>query len=1030
MFWLAALTGCAWITPEQLDEALQNADLGFTLVNAPMPATLATCSLPAETEVVVGFAPHLDGASAEVQVRYVNTLGIASEWSPLETLPLVANVADEVLAELSVPVPPERCDQGCEAFELLAVVGAGDAAVRETLNVPLLVGSVAPELLGATLGGAPLSEVVLSTEEPVGAVNVTEASDLALVLRAEGWASGISPALSPTVKACPDGVTPGDAACVSLTATTSDTGADRTYTASLASLADACQTGPAPVLSLYVTLDGSPCTHAPIDLGLAARFVVSDCDLDGVDALAWGGDDCNDSDATFSPARQGEDDDCDGEDQDCDGDADDDIGFWYADVDSDGYGDANAVQPPTCMPPPNHVQNSADCDDSDGDVYPSNVETVCDGIDNDCDSGTPDDSASGEWFTDADGDGLGAPGTGVMTDCPLPGQVANDGDCDDDDDDEPSMGWYPDDDSDGLGAYGAPAQTLCTGTPGFVQNDEDCDDADVDPTLVVLTLYPDGDGDGLGYGGSQRSCIDLPQTAPNGWDCDDSGVTLQSQNTRGAILADGGTYDADTFDWSTLDGFANVQLCADTTGTMVVPEIVLETPDLLLRSGNAVPVTLAPAGTHRLIRQNGGTLVAETLALVGGDAGSGRGGCLQSSGILQLSDVSFTDCVTNGRGGALDLVDAALFGVRVEGSVSLVGAVHVTPGGSVTIVDGSFVDNTAGSGAALGCDSCTVSIMGAELAGNVANDAGGAIWMGGPDTELTVQSSTFRNNVGIAGGAIAIEGSSQPGQAAILSITASTFDGNATSSSGGGHLWAIQTTTTITGSTFEKGYADQGGAIEASGPESSLTVSDSTFEDNESVGSGGALWLDDTLFEARCPDLALCPIDAIDGVRFAENVAGGSGGAIHTTGSLPTTVTGAVFEANTAGSGGAIWFIDNQPLGALESTVENTRFHLNTATEGSAFSTGGGSASSPAILHLTSVTITTSGGAGSTIYGNDVGSNTSTELVYTDLVLSDLGTPQFDLRFQGVAPPNDILVLTTLSGSCSQSADTAPVCVP
>ena len=92
--------------------------------------------------------------------------------------------------------------------------------------------------------------------------------------------------------------------------------------------------------------------------------------------------------------------------------------------------------------------------------------------------------------------------------------------------------------------------------------------------------------------------------------------------------------------------------------------------------------------------------------------------------------------------------------------------------------------------------------------------------------------------------------------------------------------------------------------------------------------------------------------------------------------------------------------------------------------------TGPVPSTSPAVLVLTNVAITTNGGAGSTIYGNDSAAGPDTELVYTDLVLSDQGTPQFDLRFESVTPPSDVVTLTTLSGTCTQSGSAAPVCTP
>ena len=79
---------------------------------------------------------------------------------------------------------------------------------------------------------------------------------------------------------------------------------------------------------------------------------------------------------------------CDGIDNDCDDlvDADDpDLGDieWHLDNDGDGYGDANTslIQ---CSQPAGYTAFPGDCDDSDANNYPGNLE-VCDGQDNNCD---------------------------------------------------------------------------------------------------------------------------------------------------------------------------------------------------------------------------------------------------------------------------------------------------------------------------------------------------------------------------------------------------------------------------------------------------------------------------------------------------------------------------------------------------------------------------------------------------------------------------------------------------------------------
>ena len=111
-----------------------------------------------------------------------------------------------------------------------------------------------------------------------------------------------------------------------------------------------------------------------------------------------------------------------------------------------------------------------DCDDADPTVSPGEVETLCNGVDDDCDAGTED-------APDDDGDGATV--------------------CDDCDDDDPTLNL---DDADGDG------WTTCDGDcddaepaldpddldgDGYSPCDGDCDDADV---VVYPAAYEDCDG--------------------------------------------------------------------------------------------------------------------------------------------------------------------------------------------------------------------------------------------------------------------------------------------------------------------------------------------------------------------------------------------------------------------------------------------------------------------------------------------------------------------------------------------------------
>jgi len=91
--------------------------------------------------------------------------------------------------------------------------------------------------------------------------------------------------------------------------------------------------------------------------------------------------DCDDSDPNNFPGNTEV---CDGLDNNCDGIVDEGLlQTYYADTDMDNFGDPN-VSIMACSQPGGYVTDNTDCDDSDGNNFPGNVE-FCDGLDNNCD---------------------------------------------------------------------------------------------------------------------------------------------------------------------------------------------------------------------------------------------------------------------------------------------------------------------------------------------------------------------------------------------------------------------------------------------------------------------------------------------------------------------------------------------------------------------------------------------------------------------------------------------------------------------
>ncbi|MBI2863900.1 MAG: hypothetical protein HYX94_04990 [Chloroflexi bacterium] len=200
-------------------------------------------------------------------------------------------------------------------------------------------------------------------------------------------------------------------------------------------------------------------------------------------------------------------------------------------------------------------------------------------------------------------------------------------------------------------------------------------------------------------------------------------------------------------------------------------------------------VTLSGGGTTRVFDvQSGAGLMVSNLTLRNGHMDTERGGSIRNSGTLSVSNVIFNHNNANG-GGAID-----------------------STGTSLSVMDSTFTDNSAGSG--------YLSFP----------DEGGAIAI--HQGSATVISSTFSTNTALIGGAIR---NFRDGR---LTVTNSTFSNNSASNDGG----AIRTdgTMAVTNSTITGNYSGNvGGGVTTATGDSQLD--NTALQSNSAKETGGGL---------------------------------------------------------------------------------------------------------------------------------------------------------------------------------------------
>ncbi|MFR3684906.1 MAG: SdrD B-like domain-containing protein [Enterococcus sp.] len=263
------------------------------------------------------------------------------------------------------------------------------------------------------------------------------------------------------------------------------------------------------------------------------------------------------------------------------------------------------------------------------------------------------------------------------------------------------------------------------------------------------------------------------------------------------------------------------------------------------------------------------------------------------------------------------------------------GGIYVADNSSVTINGGEINKNEANNGAGIYHNGTTLTMTGGKIAENTSRADGSGVYANNPFTMSNGEISA--NHSSNNGGGIFMQGSS-------LSVTDGKINNNDAKNDGGGIRSTNGAELTITTSELNNNSSNYGGGISANG-DSKLTFTSSKILDNKAGQRGGGINLDSngTILDMTngelsgnqavqgggiLADKANVEIDSvtINGNQATGNGAGsGYGGGILVESGGKATITGSLFNKNTAYDGGGVYISEN----SQNLLITDTHFNGN-----------------------------------------------------------------------------------------------------
>jgi uncharacterized repeat protein (TIGR01451 family) len=293
---------------------------------------------------------------------------------------------------------------------------------------------------------------------------------------------------------------------------------------------------------------------------------------------------------------------------------------------------------------------------------------------------------------------------------------------------------------------------------------------------------------------------------------DGSGGTL-----REAIEAANANAEADLIEFSVI-------------GDIILTEPLTITSDIEIRGSNAI--TISGNTAYRILRvEPGGIVALSDIRLVDGFDDDGKGGGINNSGDVTLTNVTMTANNASGSGTA-------------QG-----GAIHNNPNSTLRIIDSTINDNDLDTGDNIQggaiFNAGTLEVTGSTIADNDAlNQAGSSTSAGGAilnnDTGVVIiEDSIIRNN------SVQGTGSTNTGgglfNTGTMTVTNSIVSENRALNGNGGGIYNTSGNLDVLNSAILTNTADSfgGGIMNAADTGSSTDIVNSTLANNTSNTNGG-----------------------------------------------------------------------------------------------------------------------------------------------------------------------------------------------